>query len=105
MSPRIRMRRGEKYEDGEINDGFVFDYMPRATEQRVCQFKSEISTVGGSDRRFAHNFAVYGIHSRSTNLHNCTVNLLEAHHNSRFQLFVACVNHSVFLHFRFNCTV
>ena len=74
-------------------------------EQRVCQFKSEISTVGGSDRRFAHNFAVYGIHSRSTNLHNCTVNLLEAHHNSRFQLFVACVNHSVFLHFRFNCTV
>ena len=74
-------------------------------EQRVCQFKSEISTVGGSDRRFAHNFAVYGIHSRSNLLHNCTVNLLEAHHNSQFQLFVACINHSVFLCFRFNCTV
>ena len=48
--------------------------------------------------------ACYGIHSSSTNpLHNCTVALLEVHH-SDVQLFVACVNHSVYIRlFVINC--
>ena len=49
------------------------------------------------------------IHSKSTEstnpLHNCTVTLLEADHNSHVQLIIARVNHSVHLrlHYKMCC--
>ena len=60
MSPGIRVRRGGKYEDGEVMDSFLIIRLHSRTfcleqrEQRVCQFKPEVSTA---DHRFVHNFA------------------------------------------------
>ena len=61
MSPGIMVRRGgEKCEDGDL---FLIIRLHSTTfclerwERRVEQFKSEVSTVGGSDHRFVHNFA------------------------------------------------
>ena len=43
-----------------------------------------------------------GTHSRSANpFHNCTAAVLEVHHNSRIQLFVAHIKHSVHLRLRY----
>ena len=63
MSPRIRIRRGEKCRDGEMMDSFLIvhllsrSFFLERLEWRVGQFKFKVSKIGRSDHHFVHNLA------------------------------------------------